>query len=201
MTAGLATSHVAFLCAERRQLNRVGDEGACALAEALLSNTRLQRMGLSANRLSPQVRRRCSSALGAREPQRHEVNLNHSACTTPLVSASPEQAADIECQALDPVRLALRTAGRLLSSLWRHLKTLRLLRQAAAAISWMLRSNGSLLALDLSCNDLGPAGAQDLLAALPHNRCAVSKIWHLCETNAGRTNACACQTCLAPAKD
>ena len=43
------------MCVGRRQLNRVGDEGACALAEALLINSRLQRLGVSANRLSSQV--------------------------------------------------------------------------------------------------------------------------------------------------
>ncbi len=38
-----------------RQLNRLGDEGGCALAEALMGNSRLQRLGLCANRLGSQV--------------------------------------------------------------------------------------------------------------------------------------------------
>ena len=67
----------------------------------------------------------------------------------------------------------------LLISLWRHLTTPCLLYQAAAAFAWTLRSNASLLALDLSCNALGPAGAQELLAALPHNRRAASEDLHL----------------------
>lgn len=150
------------MCVGRRQLNRVGDEGACALAEALLSNSRLQRLGLSANRLSPQVRRRCSSALG-------RVAWN---CMMQTLSASLHSP-QTRPHALGTSQFALRSAGWwLLSSLWRHLTTPHLLCQAAAAFAWMLRSNSSLLALDLSCNALGPAGARELLTALPHNRCA-----------------------------
>ena len=71
----------------------------------------------------------------------------------------------------------MRTAGwSKPSSLWCHIIVPRLLYQAAAAFAWMLRSNSSLLALDLSCNALGPAGAQELLAALPLNRCALRSV-------------------------
>lgn len=55
--------------------------------------------------------------------------------------------------------------------------------QAAAAFSWMLRSNSSLSEMDLSCNALGPAGGAELLAALQHNTCAAElRILHVAWT-------------------
>ena len=100
-----------------RQLNRVGDEGACALAEALLSNSRLQRLGLSANRLSSQVRGRCSSALAWDYGPIHVSEPVRLLCCALLHGCSaggPRRAltswvvASLLCALLGDIRLALR---------------------------------------------------------------------------------------------
>ena len=62
-------------CAGPRQLNRLGDEGGCALAEALLGNSRLQRLGLCANRLGAQVPRRLIASLTVLGPAPFQADV------------------------------------------------------------------------------------------------------------------------------